>query len=225
MITYKEKRYPLKLREIENFPLCLFYKGNINLVKNKILAIVGSREYSKYGKNIAIKLAYQLSIKGVTIITGGARGIDSFANMGAIMAKRPSIMVLGNSLDYIYPPENKALEERVLESNGVIISEYIKGTRGNKLTFPERNRIISGLSDGVLVVEAKRNSGALITADFALEQGKEVYVVPGNITQPNSVGTNELIKQGAKMVTDIDDILEDFVSVGRRLLTQIKKNQ
>ena len=210
MITYKDKKYPKKLTQINNFPFCLFYKGNIDIAKKKVLAIIGCREYSDYGKNIAIKFAYQLAINGITIITGGARGIDSFANIGALSAKKPSIVVLGNSLEYIYPPENKNLEEDILNNDGLVISEYLSGTKGNKFTFPERNRIISGLSDGVLIVEAKKESGALITADFALEQGKEVYTIPGNIMQPNSAGTNELIKQGAKVVTDINDILEDF---------------
>lgn len=210
IITYKDKKYPEKLRNIREFPLCLFYKGNIELLNKKIIAIIGSRKYSEYGKYVTIKLSREIAKKEIIIVTGGARGIDSFANIGALIEGKPSIMVLGNSLDYIYPPENKELEEKVLNCNGLIISEYLNTTRGNKTTFPERNRIISGLSDGVLIVEAKKKSGALITADFALEQGKEVYTIPGNILNSNSEGTNELIKQGAKVVTSAYDIFDDY---------------
>ncbi len=143
-------------------------------------------------------------------MSGGARGIDSFAHKGSILAKKNTIAILGNGLDYIYPPENKILEDKIIENNGLIISEYPLGTKPSKYTFPARNRIISGISDGVLVVEAKEKSGTLITVDFALEQGKNIYAIPGNIDNVNTVGTNELIKQGAKLVSNINDILEDY---------------
>ena len=211
LVTYKEDNYSSKLKHINNYPICLFYKGNINLLNQKSIAIIGNREYSEYGKQVTIKLAYQLSMKGITIISGGARGIDSFANIGAIKAGKPSIIVLGNGLNHIYPPENKYLEEKVLDNNGLIVSEYFNDMRGNKTTFPYRNRIISGLSDGVVVVEAKERSGTFITVDYALEQGKDVYAIPGNIFQRNSIGTNKLISQGAKLIISIDDILEDFL--------------
>lgn len=210
MITYKDKEYPEKLRNITDCPLILFYKGNINLLNKKTIAIIGSRDCSEYGKKTAIKLAKELSSEDIVIVTGGARGIDSFANIGALISKKPSIIILGNSLDYIYPPENKQLEEEILNWGGLILSEYLNKTKGNKLTFPERNRIVSGISDGILVVEAKKKSGALITVDFALEQGKNVYSIPGNVSSIYSEGTNELIKQGAKVVTSKYDILEDF---------------
>lgn len=210
MITCKDKKYPLKLMNIDDSPLCLFYKGNIELINKKSIAIIGCREYSEYGKQVAIDFAYKLSKKDVVIITGGAKGIDSFANIGAITAGKPSIAVLGNSLDYIYPPENKELEEKILENNGLIITEYMNNTHPTKDTFPQRNRIISGLSDGVLVVEAKEKSGTSITVDFALNQGKDIYAIPGNITRNNSKGTNKLIQQGAKLVTNIEEILEDL---------------
>ena len=143
-------------------------------------------------------------------MSGCARGIDSFAHKGSVKAGKPTIAVLGNGLNYIYPPENKELEEQILKNGGLIISEYPIGTKPSKETFPRRNRIISGLSDGVLVVEAKKKSGSLITVDYALEQGKNIYAIPGNIININSEGTNELIKQGAKIVTQINDILEDY---------------
>ena len=210
LITNKDFAYPEKLKQIPDKPLCLFYRGNIDLLKRKSIAIIGSREYSNYGKQIAVNFAYSLAKLGLTIVSGGARGIDSFATMGAIAAGGSVILVLGNSIEYVYPPENKELEEKVIENDGLIISEYMAGTKPCKYTFPERNRLISGISDGVLVVEAGRESGALITVDFALEQGKSVFAVPGNITSRFSMGTNELIKQGAKATTKIEDILEEI---------------
>lgn len=215
VITYKDDEYPDKLKQIYDFPICLYCKGNLEILntinKNKI-AIIGCREYSNYGKKVTDFFAYNLAKRNFTIVSGGARGIDSFAHLGSINAKKGTISVLGNGLDYIYPPENRKLEEKIIQNNGLIISEYIVGTRPSKYTFPARNRIISAISDGVLVVEAKQRSGTLITVDFALEQGKNIYVIPGNIDVLNSVGTNELIKQGAKVVTKIEDILEDFKS-------------
>lgn len=212
VINCLENKYPKKLKEIYDFPICLYYKGNINILNAKnTIAIIGCRECSNYGGKIAKKIAYELSSNDFIVISGGARGIDSFSHIGAILANKPTIEVLGNGIDYIYPPENKELEEKILYNKGLIISEYIIGTRPSKYTFPARNRIISALSDGVLVVEAKQKSGTLITVDFALEQGKNIYAIPGNIDSLNSISTNQLIKEGAKIVTCKEDILEDFI--------------
>ena len=142
------------------------------------------------------------------IVSGLARGIDKFSHIGALEAKGSTIAVIGNGLDDIYPYENKNLSERILENDGLIVTEYIIGTKPSRLNFPARNRIISGLSEAVVVVEAKEKSGALITADFGLEQGKEVCAVPNNIYNKNSKGTNELIKQGASLITGYRDVLE-----------------
>jgi len=180
------------------------------LNKKRKIAIIGCREYSEYGKIVSEKFAYELAKLGFVIISGAARGIDSFSHKATLKTNVGTIAVVGNGLNYIYPPENKELEEKILENNGLIISEYDIGTRPSKYTFPARNRIISALSDGVLVIEARKNSGSQITVDFALDQGKNVYAVPGDITRINTEGTNELIKQGAKIVTCIDDILEDY---------------
>lgn len=211
-INLESKEYPESLRRIYDPPQCLFCIGNLQLLNaRKKLAIIGCRDYSQYGKIISRKFAYELSKKGIVIVSGGARGIDSFSHEGCIIAKKETIAVLGNGLDYVYPPENKKLEEQIVKNNGLIISEYKTGTKPSKYTFPARNRIISGLADGVLVVEAKQKSGTLITVDFALEQGKNIYAIPGDITRTNTKGTNELIKQGAKIVTNINDILEDYI--------------
>ena len=210
-IKLTDKLYPEDLKHIYNPPQILYCLGNLDLLNSgKKLAIIGCRDYSEYGKKITEKFAYELAMKGIIIVSGGARGIDSFAHKGCIKARKPTIMVLGNGLDYVYPPENKLLEKEVIKNNGLLISEYPAGTKPSKYTFPARNRIISGISTGALVVEAKQKSGTLITVDFALEQGKNIYAIPGNICNENSQGTNELIKQGAKVVTDINDILEDF---------------
>ena len=141
------------------------------------------------------------------MISGLARGIDSYAHQGAIKAKGKTIAVLGSGLDIIYPPENAKLYKEIIMNNGAIITEYPLGSKPEKYHFPERNRIISGLSDGVLVVEAKKKSGTMITVDFALEQGREVYAIPGNISSDSSYGTNELIKEGAIPVTNVNDII------------------
>lgn len=212
VITCEDEEYPVQLRQITDYPICLFCKGNTNILNNNNkIAIIGCREYSEYGKKIATQLSYELAHKGIIIVSGCARGIDSFSHKGCLMAKGKTIAILGNGLDYIYPVENKNLEKQIVENDGLLLSEYVIGTKPSKYTFPARNRIISGISNGLLVVEAKEKSGTLITVDFALEQGKNVYAVPGNINCLNSVGTNELIKQGAKLVTSANDILEELM--------------
>lgn len=211
IIKKEDTKYPEELKHIYDSPKCLYCLGNTELLNNtNKLAIIGCRDYSEYGKNIAKKFAYELSKKGIVIVSGGARGIDSFAHQGAVAAKKGTIVVLGNGLDYVYPPENKKLEDEILKNNGLLISEYPNGTRPSKHTFPARNRIISALSKGILVVEAKEKSGTLITVDFGLEQGKNIYAIPGDINSMNTIGTNQLIKEGAKLVTNINDIIEDF---------------
>lgn len=211
ILNYNDEKYPKNLKNVSTPPTKLYYMGNVDLLnKKRKIAIIGCREYSEYGKIVSEKFAYELAKLGFVIISGAARGIDSFSHKATLKTNVGTIAVLGNGLNYIYPPENKELEEKILENNGLIISEYDTGTRPSKYTFPARNRIISALSDGVLVIEARKNSGSQITVDFALDQGKNVYAVPGDITRINTEGTNELIKQGAKIVTCIDDILEDY---------------
>lgn len=210
ILTIKDEDYPYLLKQIYDSPSVIYIMGNKKILSQNGIAIVGSRNCSLYGQKIAKYLSYQLAKKGIHIISGLARGIDTFSHIGTLQAKGKTIAVLGSGLDVIYPPENAKLAEKIVESGGCLVSEYIVGTKPLGEHFPARNRIISGLASGVVVVEASEKSGSLITVDFALEQGKNVYAVPGNINSPNSLGTNALIKQGAKIVTSIEDILEDL---------------
>lgn len=231
-----EKNYPQLLRQIYDAPVSLYIRGKKEILNGKNIGIVGCRECTDYGKKAAKYFAYNLSKKGMNIISGLAKGVDSYAHWGSIginielekvkncgekqtdCGKQnmecgqfkqncgKTIAVLGNGLDMIYPKENIELANEIIRSGGAIVSEYPCGTKPDKMNFPARNRIISGISQGIIVVEAKEKSGTLITVDFALEQGRDVFVVPGNINSVNSVGTNDLIKQGAKMVTCYEEI-------------------
>jgi DNA processing protein len=210
-ITFLDEEYPENLKNIPDFPPFLFLLGETKKEDKRALSVVGCRIPSLYGKNIAEKLAYELSSRGYTIVSGFARGIDSIGHLSALKANGRTIAVLGCGLDKIYPPENKKLWEEI-QKNGAIISEFPLGTPPEANNFPQRNRIISGLCLGVIIVEAGGKSGALITAQHALEQNREVFAVPGNVLSKKSEGTNNLIKQGAKLVATIDDILVELPS-------------
>lgn len=208
-ICIESEDYPEQLRNIYDPPLKLFVIGNKKILKQKNVAIVGTRNATEYGKKVALQLAKDLSKNGINIISGLALGIDTYAHIGALEKnKGKTIAILGSGIDELYPKQNIELAKKIIYSDGCIVTEYPLGTKPEKLNFPKRNRIISGLSEGVLVVEAKDKSGSLITADFALEQGREVWAVPGNIFDSTSIGTNNLIKQGAKLISDYTDILE-----------------
>ena len=202
--------YPRILKEIYDAPVSMYVRGNKDILNNFNLAIIGCRDATEYGKKVAQQLSFNLSKNNINIVSGLARGIDSMAHLGTIYAKSKTIAVLGNGLDIVYPKENFYLAEKIIENGGAIITEYPIGTKPDKMNFVARNRIISGLSRGVIIVEAKQKSGTLLTVDFALEQGRDIFVVPGNIDSINSFGTNELIKQGGKIVTDYSDILEEY---------------
>ncbi len=214
IITINDKLYPKLLKDIYDPPVVLYVLGNEKILNDVSIAIIGCRECTKYGENMAKYFAYNLSKRGVNVVSGLAKGIDSYAHIGTIYAKSKTIAVLGNGLDMIYPKENEIIANKIIELGGCILSEYPIGTKPEKVNFPARNRIISGLSNGIIVVEAKKKSGTMITVDFALEQGRDVFVVPGNITSLNSVGTNELIRQGATLVTNYEQVLEEMLIDG-----------
>jgi DNA processing protein len=210
IVTIIDRAYPRVLKEIYDPPLVLYVKGKILKEGELAIALVGSRLASIYGLSTAERLGYELASKGVVIVSGLARGIDSAAHKGAIEAYGRTIAVLGNGLGTVYPPENKRFADEIVEKEGAVISEFPMGTEPLARNFPQRNRIISGLSLAVVVVEAAKKSGALITADFALEQGKEVFAVPGKVDSTTSFGTNELIKQGARLVQTAEDVVEEL---------------
>ncbi len=209
MVNVYEETYPQKLKNIYDPPIALYYKGKLDL-DNFSIAVVGSRRTTGYGAKTACRLSYDLAMRGVTIVSGLARGIDSIAHKGCLDAGGKTIAVLGCGIDNIYPPENTALFKDIIDSEGLVLSEYPPGMPPLQHNFPARNRIISGMSNGVLVIEAAKRSGSLITAGCALEQGREVFAVPGNIDCAYSMGTNQLIKEGAKLVLNASDILEEF---------------
>jgi len=212
IINIKDKEYPKLLRETPDPPEVLFIKGELNPAE-LCFAIVGTRRSSPYGKQAALEIAGDLTAAGLTIVSGLAPGIDTFCHQAVIERRKRTIAVLGTGLDEksIYPKENIELARKILELGGALISEYPPGTPGSQFTFPRRNRIISGISLGVLVVEAKQKSGALITANWAKKQGKKVFAVPGSIYFLNSRGPNYLIKQqGAKLIDSANDILKEL---------------
>lgn len=202
-----DDNYPVLLRNTFNPPYVLYYRGTLP-ANDKLIAIVGSRKATAYGKNAATMLAASLASIQIGIVSGAARGIDTAAHLGAL-EQGYTVAVLGSGVDISYPPENKKMLDTIAE-RGVILSEYAPGVMPHPGHFPARNRIINGLVRGVVVVEAAEKSGALITADFALEEGRDVFAVPGSIFAGNSKGTNKLIKQGAKLVDNVDDIVEEY---------------
>lgn len=210
-INIEDELFPKLLRKISDPPKTLYLRGE--LLKNETcFAIVGTRRCSDYGKEIAFSIARDLAQAGLTVVSGMARGIDSFSHQGALEGKGRTMAVLGTGLDKknIYPQENLKLAKRILTEGGCLISEYPEGTPGIKSNFPARNRIISGMSLGVLVVEAKFGSGALITADWARKQGRKTFAVPGPVHSLNSKGCHFLIKKGAHLIESADDILENL---------------
>ena len=210
IVTMADKEYPVSLSEIYDPPMVLYIKGKVPATWPRGIAVVGSRETSHYGLETAKKLGYQLAYAGVPVISGLARGIDTAAHLGALAAKGTTWAALGCGLDKMYPPENDVLAAKIVESGGCLISELPLGTSPDKRTFPMRNRIVSGLSFGCLVIEAGRQSGALITARQALDQGRQVFAVPGRIDNPLAQGCHQLIKDGAKLVEGVEDILAEL---------------
>ncbi|MGA7856528.1 MAG: DNA-processing protein DprA [Terracidiphilus sp.] len=218
LLTYGCREYPERLKEIYDPPPVLWVRGSIALLSRPAIAIVGTRHPSPYGVGVAEMLARDLAVRRLLIVSGMARGIDTCAHKGALAARMPTVAVWGTGIDVIYPKENKKLAEEILAGGGTILSEVPIGTFPAPQNFPRRNRILSGLSIAVLVVEASENSGTRVTARCAAEQDRDLYAVPGNVTNKNSWTPNTLIKQGAKLVATWEDVWEDLPSAVRLLL-------
>ncbi len=211
VLTWESPNYPGYLREVPSSPPVLYVRGEMSEADRWAVAVVGTRRLTTYGRQVTKELVSALAHNGVTVVSGLARGIDGIAHKTALEAGGRTIAVLGSGVDVIYPPENRQIAEEILrEGRGAIVSEFALGAEPEGRNFPPRNRIISGLSLGVIIVEAGDRSGALITASFALEQDREVFAVPGNINSPASIGPNRLIQQGAKLVTSVEDVLEEL---------------
>lgn len=209
MITTEEEEFPMRLRRMPDCPYALFYKGRFPADKEKTAAIVGARMCSSYGRAVGLELGEKLASCGVGIVSGMAYGIDSFGHWGAVRGGGNTYAVLGSGADVCYPAGGRQLYEKI-QAQGGILSEYLPKTAPKAALFPARNRLISALSDVVIIVEAKHKSGSLITADFALEQGKDIYAVPGRLCDPQSAGCNELIRQGSGIVTSAEGLLSDL---------------
>ncbi|BCN31542.1 DNA-processing protein DprA [Anaeromicropila herbilytica] len=220
-IIKEEKEYPSRLKHIYDSPNALYVRGKLPKEDEVTISIVGARNCSEYGKELAKYFASEMAKCGIGIISGLARGIDSFSHMGALKSGGITYGILGCGIDWCYPAENISLYMEMIEKGGVI-SEYGPGISPKPGLFPMRNRIISGMSDGILVVEAKEKSGSLITVDMGLEQGKNVYAIPGKITDPLSTGCNNLIKMGAKLVTNPIEIIDDYIYSKKKIEIQGK---
>lgn len=209
IIIQSDPEYPALLKEIYDPPIVLYAKGKLEAKDKNAIAMVGSRMTTHYGIEIARKLGFQLGYLGVTVVSGGARGIDSAAHQGALSAKGRTIAVLGTGINIVFPAENVELYDRIVE-NGALVTQFPFNRRGDRQSFPIRNRIVAGMTLGTVVVEANLTSGSLITANFAAEYGRQVFAVPGRIDSPRSKGCHDLIKKGAKLCEGAEDILSEF---------------
>jgi DNA processing protein len=209
ILIQQDPDYPELLRHIYDPPIVLYVRGQLSVKDKNAVAVVGSRMTSHYGLEIARKLSYQLAYLGVTVVSGGARGIDTAAHQGALTAKGRTVAVLGTGINVVVPPENSGLFERIAAS-GAVITQFPFNRNGDRQTFPIRNRIVAGMTLGTVVVEANLTSGALITANMAVEQGRQLFAVPGRIDSPRSKGCHDLIKKGAKLCESAEDILSEF---------------
>ncbi len=209
VLTQEDAEYPELLRQIYDPPVALYVKGALTAQDKNAVAMVGSRQTTSYGVETARKLAYQLAYVGVTVVSGGARGIDTAAHQGALAGKGRTIAVLGTGINLVFPPENAELFERIA-ANGAVVTQFPFNRPADKQTFPIRNRIVAGMTLGTVVVEANLTSGALITANFATDYGRQVFAVPGRIDSPRSKGCHDLIKKGAKLCEGAEDVLSEF---------------
>lgn len=221
-ITVFDENYPKHLKEIFSPPVILYYKGNINILNEHVLAVVGSRKFTTYGKNATEKVVSGLAEAGYVIVSGMALGIDAFAHDATLNAGGKTAAILGCGLDIPYPATNTNLFKKIIASGGVVVSEYMPGKPPLRQHFPARNRIVSGLSTGILIVEAGIKSGALITARDGLEQNKDIFAIPGPIFGESSSGTNKLLKMGANIVTEAEDILEYYGMEAKSKKTKLR---
>ncbi len=221
LLPYWDEHYPKALKEIYDPPIGLFYRGNREILSLTGLAIVGTRNPTNYGLEVAEQISRELARLGYAVVSGAARGIDTVAHRTAMMVGGNTVAVLGNGLDRAYPAENKGMQDEIAQ-RGILLSEFLMGTKPDAVNFPRRNRVISGLSRGVIVIEAAEKSGSLITAYIALDQNREVFAVPGSIFSNQSIGTNRLIKQGARLVGEVEDILNEL---GERYRLGISRGQ
>lgn len=222
-ITINHKNYPDDLNHVEDSPYVLFYKGNLELLKGNLGAVIGARKCTVYGAELAKIIGKELSQNNITVVSGLAAGIDSIAQKSAINYDGKTIGVLGCGVDVVYPKNNKFLYDDIIKNDGLIISEYLPKTPPMAYNFPRRNRIISGISKKLVIIEATNKSGSLITVNYALEIGRDIMAIPGPVINGNSEGCNKLIRDGAKPFTEIDD-LYDFFEIRRENKTKIDKN-
>ncbi len=209
VLTQEDEEYPELLRQIYDPPIVLYVKGRLTARDKNAVAMVGSRQTTHYGLEVARKLSYQLAYLGVTVVSGGARGIDTAAHQGSLAGKGRTVAVLGTGINIVFPAENADLFERIA-ANGAVVTQFPFNRNADKQSFPIRNRIVAGMTLGTVVVEANLTSGALITANFAIEYGRQVFAVPGRIDSPRSKGCHELLKKGAKLCEGAEDILSEF---------------
>ena len=223
LINWSDSEYPQNLLQIYDPPVLLYVRGNPQILNHPSISIVGTRRPTPYGTQMAERIGRDLAARGLVIVSGLARGIDAIGHQGALAAGGLAIGVLGTGIDVCYPKENKKLFEKVLQSGGAIISEFPTRTHPSPENFPIRNRIVAGMPLGVVIVEGAEYSGSLITARLAMEFGREVFGVPGNVTQPVSYAPNQLIKQGAKLVTNAEDIIEELPTPVRAALVKAEQ--
>jgi len=209
VLCQEDDEYPALLREIYDPPIVLYIRGSLLPADRNAIAVVGSRQTTSYGGEVARRIAYQLGYTGVTVVSGGARGIDTSAHQGTLAAQGRTIAVLGTGIDRVFPPENRELFERIA-THGAVLTQFPFNRPADKQSFPIRNRIVAGMTLGTVVVEANLSSGAMITAQFAIDYGRQVFAVPGRIDSPRSRGCHDLIKKGAKLCEGIEDVLPEF---------------
>ena len=223
-INFEDDKYPDSLRNIKNPPKRLYYKGNIDLLEYSSIAVIGSRDITEYGKNVEKKFVKEFALRDIVIVSGMAIGADRIAHEETLNCGGRTIAVMGTGFNHIYPVENVDIYNRILDENGLVITEYPEDTKFKSSNFPHRNRIISGLSKAILVIEAEYRSGTSITAKFGWKQGKRVYAIPGRLDNKNGVGVNRLIKDGAIMAISAGDILNDFYEFKLREKRKVFQN-